>query len=107
MYEVIGYCSALLFFVGYIPQLIRTHRLKSVDDVSLVMWILMAFANITGITYAMSIPSLPLLIGYTLGLYCTVMMLSMFHLYRDPNRDQARRIIREVIRDAKKKFNKG
>ena len=79
--EYFGYISALCFFLGYIPQLVRTYRLKTVDDISVEMWWLTFAAYSTGLVYGIWLGKTPLLLSYTLGFCCTTLMLVMYYIY--------------------------
>jgi uncharacterized protein with PQ loop repeat len=103
-FEIFGYISAMCFFLGYIPQLVRTYRLQTVDDISVWMWLLTLMAYISGGAYGIWLGKWPLIISYALGLYCTIMMLMMYYLYRDPRKDKIRTIVRGFLRDSKRRF---
>lgn len=102
--ETLGYISALCFFIGYIPQLVRTYRLKSVDDISLWMWVITLLAYASGLSYGIYLNKNALILSYTLGLGCTAFMLLMYSLYRDPRKDKARRIVAGFISESQRKL---
>jgi MtN3 and saliva related transmembrane protein len=100
--ELFGYISAICFFIGYIPQLWRTYRLKSVDDISMWMWLVTLLAYVSGLIYGFQLNKLPLIISYLLGISCVVTMLSMYFTYRDVGKDRIRRLVRNFIKESRK-----
>lgn len=103
--EWFGYISAVGFFIAYIPQLVRTYRLKSVDDISLWMWVLTLGAYMSGLIYGLGLGEEPLILNYMIGVCCTLMMLLMYFLYRDPRKDEVRNIVAREIKALRRKFN--
>lgn len=103
--ELFGYISAICFFVGYLPQLWRTYKLRSVDDISVWMWVLTLIAYLSGLTYGIWLDKWPLILSYLLGLSCTVLMLIMYHMWYDPRKDAVRKEVDNFIKDARRKFD--
>jgi len=102
--EAFGYISALCFSLCYLPQIIRTYRRKTVEDVSVWMWILQGAAYTTGFVYGASLHSKPLILNYGIGLGYTWIWLYLWWVYRDPAKDQAARIIRDVLKESKRRL---
>lgn len=102
--EIFGYISAILFFVAYLPQLVRTYRRRTVEDISISMWIFTLCAYLSGLVYGISLSKDPLILSYALGTSCTVLMIVMYYLYRDPQKDRAERIIRQVLKEFRRKL---
>lgn len=103
--DIFGYVSGICFFVGYIPQLLRTYRLKSVDDLSTPMWVLTLIAYLAGFVYGVELGRAPLILSYSLGMGCTILMLTMITLYRDPRKDQIRNKVRDFLAEARRNLN--
>ena len=80
--EAFGWISALLFGTCYIPQLYRTIRLRSVEDISIMMWVLVAGACLTGLIYAVSIRAVPLIVNYSFELVLTIIFMILYVKYR-------------------------
>jgi len=50
-WELIGYSAAVLTMFGFVPQLLKMVRTKSVDDVSLPMMVQMAIGLVLWLLY--------------------------------------------------------
>ena len=66
--QILGYIATAMFSLMYIPQMYKTIKTKSIDDVSLVMFIVGFVANIDALVYATMIGQRPLQIKYTIAL---------------------------------------
>ena len=58
-----GFLAALLTTIAFLPQLYKTWKTKSADDVSLIMLILFITGLIFWIIYGLKIHSIPILIA--------------------------------------------
>lgn len=76
--QVLGYIATFLFSVMYIPQIIKTVKLQSVTDVSLVMYILGFVANIIALIYALMIHQTPLVVKYIIGIVAVSIYLGVY-----------------------------
>ena len=101
--EWFGYISAVCFFIAYLPQLWRTYKLKTVDDISIWMWGLTLVAYISGLAYGVYLGKEPLVLSYLLGMGCTILMIVMYTLYEDPRKDYVRKIVRDILKDVRRK----
>ena len=61
--DLIGFLAALLTTIAFLPQLYKTWKTKSADDVSLIMLILFITGLIFWIIYGLKIHSIPILIA--------------------------------------------
>ena len=61
--EFFGFSAALLTTIAFLPQLYKTWKTKSADDVSLIMLILFIIGLICWIIYGLKINSLPILVA--------------------------------------------
>ncbi len=61
--DLFGFLAALLTTVAFLPQLYKTWKTKSADDVSLIMLILFIIGLICWITYGIKINSIPILVA--------------------------------------------
>ena len=61
--DLFGFLAALLTTIAFLPQLYKTWRTKSADDVSLVMLILFITGLVCWIIYGLKINSIPILIA--------------------------------------------
>ena len=61
--NLFGFSAALLTTVAFLPQLYKTWKTKSADDVSLIMLILFITGLICWIIYGLKINSMPILVA--------------------------------------------
>ena len=61
--DLFGYLAALLTTIAFLPQLYKTWRTKSADDVSLIMLILFITGLSSWIIYGIKINSIPILVA--------------------------------------------
>ena len=61
--DLFGFSAALLTTIAFLPQLYKTWKTKSADDVSLIMLILFITGLICWIIYALKIHSIPILVA--------------------------------------------
>ena len=59
--DLFGFLAAVLTTIAFLPQLYKTWKTKSADDVSLIMLILFIIGLICWIIYGMKINSVPIL----------------------------------------------
>ncbi len=58
-----GFSAALLTTIAFLPQLYKTWKTKSADDVSLIMLILFITGLVCWIIYGLKINSIPIVIA--------------------------------------------
>ena len=80
--DIFGYLSAICFFLCYFPQIRKTHRTKSVGDISLGLWLLNWSAYMFGLAYGIGISAIPLILNYSNGLICGSIILWQYWRYR-------------------------
>ena len=61
--DLFGFTAALLTTIAFIPQLYKTWKTKSAEDVSLIMLILFITGLICWIIYGLKIQSIPILVA--------------------------------------------
>ena len=61
--EFFGFFAALLTTIAFLPQLYKTWKTKSADDVSLIMLILFIIGLLCWIIYGLKIHSVPILVA--------------------------------------------
>ena len=61
--DLFGFSAALLTTIAFLPQLYKTWKTRSADDVSLIMLILFISGLICWIIYGLKIHSIPILIA--------------------------------------------
>ncbi|WP_320667841.1 SemiSWEET transporter [Prochlorococcus sp. MIT 1307] len=82
--ELYGYIAALLTTIAFLPQLIRTFRTKSADDVSLLMLVIFIIGLLFWILYGWQSKAFPVLIAnlVTLILNCSILLLKLVYRTR-------------------------
>ena len=61
--DLFGFTAALLTTIAFLPQLYKTWKTKSAEDVSLITLILFIIGLICWIVYGLSIHSIPILLA--------------------------------------------
>ena len=61
--DLFGFLAALLTTIAFLPQLYKTWKTKSADDVSLIMLVLFITGLICWIIYGFKIQSIPILVA--------------------------------------------
>ncbi len=61
--DLFGFMAALLTTIAFLPQLYKTWKTRSADDVSLIMLILFIIGLICWIIYGLKINSTPILVA--------------------------------------------
>ncbi|MBK7214990.1 MAG: SemiSWEET transporter [Bacteroidales bacterium] len=80
--EIVGMCAGLLSCVTFIPQVIKTYRTKSTDDVSLWMFVLASLGTILWLAYGFLIDSISILFTNFVVLGLSLIMLFFFYRFR-------------------------
>lgn len=80
--EVLGFVAAILTTLSFLPQALRIHRLRSADDVSLTMYLMMVTGQGLWLAYGIVIAS-PSMIGanvVAMSLVMWVLIMKLRHL---------------------------
>lgn len=80
--QILGYIATFLFSIMYIPQIVKTLRLRQVDNVSVGMWVLGLIANVVALWYAVLINQAPLVVKYVISLVVIVIYLTLYFKIR-------------------------
>ncbi len=81
-----GYSAALLTTIAFIPQLYRTWKTKSADDVSIYMLLLFITGLVLWVAYGWQTHSTPVLIANVITLLLNLTILGLkFSLKSKPN----------------------
>jgi len=79
----LGWLQTILFSVVLIPQIIKTWKVKKVDEISIWIFIISLVANIIALWYAFLIAQPPLIFKYvTGGLLCLIYLIIFFYYKR-------------------------
>lgn len=81
--EFLGWIATVCFGICYYPQIYRSYKRKLVGDISVWPWILQTIGYLTGIGYGIYLRQWPLFIGYTHGLFCSIVFLILYWRYKN------------------------
>ena len=80
--DIYGYLAAILTTVAFLPQLIRTWKTKSAEDVSFLMLIMFIIGVLFWIVYGLLTKSIPLIIANLLTFALNFSILVLKFAYR-------------------------
>jgi len=80
--QILGYTATTIFSLMYIPQIWKTIKMKSIDDVSLPMFIMGFIGNVVALCYATIIKQPPLQIKYIIALIAIGIYLTIYYKIR-------------------------
>ena len=83
--DLFGFSAALLTTIAFLPQLYKTWKTKSADDVSLIMLILFLTGLICWIIYGLRINSIPILVANIITFIFNFIILTLKITYRKAN----------------------
>jgi len=63
IYELLGLIAAILTTAAFVPQVYKTWKTKSVDDISLTMYSVLFVGLMLWLVYGISLNSLPIIIA--------------------------------------------
>lgn len=63
IYEIIGLIAAILTTAAFVPQVYKTWKTKSVEDISLTMYSVLFIGLMLWLTYGISLNSLPIIVA--------------------------------------------
>ena len=83
--EITGFLAAFLTTIAFIPQLIKTWRSKSAEDVSVIMFIAFIAGVALWCVYGVEIHSLPIVFAniITFMLAVSILTLKLIYEYRN------------------------
>lgn len=73
--ELIGFIAAILTTVAFIPQVYKVWQTKSVSGMSLTMYLIFFCGVLLWLVYGLIINSLPMIIGNTVTIVLTLIIL--------------------------------
>jgi MtN3 and saliva related transmembrane protein len=75
--ELFGLIAGAVTSMGFIPQLIRGHRTKKLDDISYYMPSILAIGMLMWLIYGIFIEALAVIIANAFGITCCLALLFM------------------------------
>ncbi len=87
--DLYGFVAAFLTTIAFLPQVLRTYKTKSADDVSILMLLMFISGLCFWIIYGSKLHSLPVVIANTITLILNSSILAMKLAYslNDSKRD--------------------
>ncbi len=82
MVDYIGFAGAFLTTISFIPQVVKIHKTKSADDVSLYMFILFTAGIILWLIYGIKKEMLPVIVANSITLILSLAILVMKIKYK-------------------------
>ena len=84
--DLLGLSAGSLTTISFVPQVIKTWRSKSADDISTGMFAIFSIGLVMWLIYGLYLESLPIIIANTVTLVLTIVMLILKYRY-SLNRD--------------------
>tara|TARA_Y100001968_G_scaffold243041_1_gene226800 strand:- start:3231 stop:3518 length:288 start_codon:yes stop_codon:yes gene_type:complete len=79
----LGFSAALLTTIAFLPQVIKTWRTKTADDISFVMLLLFLSGVVCWIAYGLAIKSTPIVIANSLTFILNSIILFLKLIYKN------------------------
>lgn len=82
--ELFGWLYTICFAICYIPQIVKTFKTKKVEDISISLFGLSLIGYLSAIIYTLYEIGYNyiLLLNYSFGGMCSLIMIILFFLYR-------------------------
>tara|TARA_B100001250_G_C19688150_1_gene739020 strand:- start:173 stop:430 length:258 start_codon:yes stop_codon:yes gene_type:complete len=81
--DFFGFSAAFLTTIAFLPQLLRTYKTKSAEDVSILMLLMFIVGLLFWIIYAVQVNALPVLIANVVTLILNASILILKLMYRN------------------------
>ena len=81
--EAYGFIAAILTTIAFLPQLIRTLKTRSADDISFLMLILFIIGLLFWIVYGIAIESKPIIVANLITFSLNICILFLKILYKN------------------------
>ncbi len=80
-WEILGLIAGTITISGFLPQIYRGYKTKSLDDLSYLMLILMGTGMFLWLLYGIHLNAVPLIVANTAGVICAVTLILMKFRY--------------------------
>lgn len=80
--DIIGYAAGILTLINMFPQVVKSYKTKSVEDVSFWMVLTYALSMIFWVTYAYFINSWPIMITNSIAFFMSAIQLVLMAKYK-------------------------
>ena len=84
--DLLGLSAGSLTTISFVPQVIKTWRSKSADDISTGMFVIFSIGLVMWLIYGLYLQSLPIIVANLVTLVLTVVILILKYRY-SLNRD--------------------
>ena len=81
-WELIGSGAAILTMFGFVPQIIKIYKTKSVEDVSLVMLLQFSLGMLLWLLYGLHLEDNILIVANAVSFFSLVIAIGLFLKYR-------------------------
>ena len=81
-WEIIGYAAAALTMFGFVPQILKIYRTKSVKDVSLPMLLQFSLGIFLWILYGLYLKNMVLIVANIISLSTLVIAIGLYFKHR-------------------------
>ena len=85
MIEFLGFAAGTLTTLAFVPQMLKSWRTKSVDDLSLAMLVAFNVGLVLWLIYGFAIGALPIIVANTATLGCSLTLLALKVRYPPAN----------------------
>ena len=80
--ELIGYTAGIFTLLNFFPQVLKSYKTKSVEDISYLMVLTYSISMLLWVTYAYFINSLPILITNSIAFLMSTLQLFLMFKYK-------------------------
>lgn len=80
-YAIIGLIAGTLTTAGYLPQIVKGYRTKSMQDVSLLWLFMLGVGMSLWLAYGLLLDSLPLIVSNLIAVALVIVLLGMKRKY--------------------------
>lgn len=80
--QILGFIAALLGTVSLVPQVIKMWKTRSVQSISLLMYVIISIDSVLWLTYGIVLSLTPLIIQSMLTLTCALSVVVMKMLWK-------------------------
>jgi MtN3 and saliva related transmembrane protein len=81
-WELIGSGAAILTMFGFVPQIIKIYRTKSVEDVSLIMLLQFSLGMLLWLLYGLHLKDNILIVANAVSFFSLLIAIGLFLKYR-------------------------
>jgi MtN3 and saliva related transmembrane protein len=81
-WQILGFSAAALTMFGFVPQIIKIYKTKSVKDISLVALIEFSLGIFLWVLYGIHLKNIVIIIANTVSLSTLVIALALYFRYK-------------------------